>query len=165
MPFLTKIAPLALLAAFGLSLASPAAAQAPFQITHFMVGLSVADIEKETAWFVDKLGFKVEKEAAMGAGGGKVRFIVAGNERIELISTPGSKPGPARGIPPAHAAIHGYAQLTMEVPDLDAARAALASKGVKPGLDITPIPPLGIRIMFLADPEGNLVELVQKLKP
>ncbi len=52
----------------------------------------------------------------------------------------------------------------MEVPDLDAAKAALAAKGVKPGLDITPIPPLGIRIMVLRDPEGNPIELLQKLK-
>lgn len=146
------------------TLAAPALAQtAPPPIKPFMVGISVADMDKMTAWYVDNLGFTVTKEVPMGQGGGKVRFIEAGEQRIELIWAPGSGPRPKAAMPPAHTALHGVVQIAMEVPDLDAAKAFLASKGVKPGLDITPIPPLGIRIMFLSDPEGNLVELVQKL--
>ena len=142
------------------ALAQPAVSS----VQPFMVGLSVADMDKMTSWYGDMLGFKVTKDVPMGQGGGKVRFIESGTQRIELIFSPGSKPGPLKGTPPGHATTHGLAQLTMEVPDLDAATAALAAKGVKIELNITPIPPLGIRIMFFRDPEGNLLELVQRIK-
>ncbi len=154
--------PLALLA--GPTLAAPALAQpAVPAVQHFMVGISVADLDKMTAWYGEMLGFKATKDAPMGDGGAKVRFIESGNARIELIYLPDSQPGPIKAMPPAHAATRGFAQLTMEVPDLDAAKAALVAKGVEIGLDITSIPPLGIRILFMRDPEGNLVELVQRL--
>ncbi len=159
----TVLASLALLSATAFSL--PAIAQPAIpSVQHFMMGISVADMEKMTAWYGEMLGFKVTKDVPMGEGGGKVRFLESGNARIELIYSPGSKPAERKPEPPAHAAIHGYVQLAMEVPDLDVAKAALAARGVKPSLDITPIPPLGIRIMFLRDPEGNFVELLQKLK-
>ncbi|MBO9579449.1 MAG: VOC family protein [Sphingobium sp.] len=152
--------PLGLIAAS--ALAAPALAQpAVPSLQHYMLGMSVGDIDKMTTWYGDMLGFKVAKELAMGQGG-KLRFLENGNERIEMVYAPGSKPGEQKPLPPA-AAIQGYVQLTMEVPDLDAARAALAAKGAAPSA-ITPIPPLGIRVIFMRDPEGNIVELVQKLK-
>lgn len=145
------------------SLSAPALAQpAVPSVQHFMMGMSVADIEKMTAWYSDMLGFKVAKDLAMGQGGGKLRFLENGDERIEMVYTAGSKPGEQRPLPP-NSTIQGWVQITMEVPDLDAARAALIARGVTPGA-ITPIAPLGIRIMFMRDPEGNIVELVQKLK-
>jgi lactoylglutathione lyase len=138
--------------------ATPALAQpAVPSVQHFMMGISVADIDKETKWYGDMLGFKVAKDL-----GGKLHFLENGNERIELVQTAGSKPSDPKPIPPA-AGPQGYVQLTMEVPDLDAARAALAAKGAAPSA-ITPIAPLGIRVFFIRDPEGNIVELVQRLK-
>lgn len=152
--------PLALFAASALS--TPALAQpAVPSVQHFMMGISVADIDKMTKWYGDMLGFKVTKDLAMGQGG-KLHFLENGNERLELVYQPGSKTAEQKGFPP-NAGIQGYVQLTMEVPDLDAARTALIAKGVAPTA-ITPIPPLGIRVFFMRDPEGNLVELVQKLK-
>lgn len=145
-------------ALISLALATPALAQpAVPSVQHFMMGISVADLDKMTKWYVDMLGFKVAKDLP-----GRLRFIENGNERIELVYTAGSKPGEQRPFPPA-AGTQGYVQLTMEVPDLDAARTALAAKGAAPSA-ITPIPPLGIRVFFMRDPEGNIVELVQKLK-
>ena len=147
------------------AISPPALAQpAVPSVQHFMMGISVADIDKMTAWYGEMLGFKVAKEVPMGTGAGKVRFLESGNERIELVYMPDSKPGTEHALPGSPGQTRGFVQLAMEVPDLDAAKAALAAKGVKPGLDITPIPPLGIRIMVLRDPEGNPIELLQKLK-
>lgn len=153
------------LALLSSALAAPALAQpAVPSVSHFMMGISVADMDKMTAWYGDMLGFKVTKEVPMGTGAGKVRFLESGNERIELVYMPDAKPGVEHALPGSPGQTRGFVQLAMEVPDLDAAKAALAAKGVKPGLDITPIPPLGIRIMVLRDPEGNPIELLQKLK-
>jgi len=154
-----KLLPLSLACAATLIAAPALADDAPAvpSVQHFMMGMSVADINKMTAWYHDMLGFKVEKSL-----GNTLRFLANGNERIEMVVAPGSKPGEQRPLPP-NSTIQGWVQLTMEVPDLDAARAALAAKGASPGA-ITPIQPLGIRILFMRDPEGNIVELVQKLK-
>ena len=51
--------------------------------------------------------------------------------------------------------------MTLQTNDLEATRAALAAKGVTPALDITEVAPLGIRVIYLLDPEGNAVEIAQ----
>ena len=155
-----------LVLAFAALVASPAAAQGPevgnaLEFNHFMVAISVQDIEKETAWYVDKLGFTVEKDASLRDGAVRFRWLRNGNERIELIGLANSTPGPARPTPPGHAAIRGITQVTLETNDLDATKAALAAKGVTPALDITEVAPLGIRVIYLLDPEGNAVEIAQ----
>ena len=149
-------------AALALLIAAPALAQpAVPTVQHFMMGISVTDIDKMTKWYGDMLGFKVAKDLAMGPTG-KLRFLENGNERLELVYQASAKDGEQKGMPP-NAGIHGYVQLTMEVPDLDVARTALIAKGVTPTA-ITPIASLGIRAIFMRDPEGNIVELVQRLK-
>ncbi len=148
-----------------LALSQPALAGQPaaadLKLSPFMVGLSVADIDLVTSWYVEKLGFSVTRDEPLGAG--RVRFIEAGSQRIELLYVPGSAPAPMRALPPAHGAVRGYTHLTMEVPDLDAAVATLASRGVTPDLGPVPVKLLGVRVIFLRDPEGNLVEILQRL--
>jgi catechol 2,3-dioxygenase-like lactoylglutathione lyase family enzyme len=154
------------LALAALAFGAPAAAQGPevasaLEFNHFMVAISVQDIEKETRWYVDNLGFTVEKDASVRDGAVKFRWLRNGNERIELISIADSQAGPARAAPPGHAAIRGITQVTLETRDLEATRAALAARGVTPALDITEVAPLGIRVIYLLDPEGNAVEIAQ----
>lgn len=139
------------------------AADKPLAFDHFMVAISVADIDAETAFYVDKLGFAVEKDASMRDGAVKMRWLVNGTERIELIQSAGSAPGPARAQPPAHAGIRGLTQITLATSDLESVRAALAARNVIPALDITEVEPLGIKVMYVTDPEGNAVEIVQWL--
>ena len=131
------------------------------EFNHFMVAISVQDIEKETAWYVDKLGFTVEKDASVRDGAVRFRWLRNGNERIELIGIANSTPGPARPSPPGHAGIRGLTQVTLETNDIVATKAALAAKGITPALDITDVAVLGIKAMYLLDPEGNAVEIAQ----
>lgn len=156
------------LAAVGLAGGSAATAQGPevaaaLEFDHFMVAISVADIEKETAWFVDNLGFTVARDASLRDGAVRFRWLTNGNERIELIGIADSQPGAARPKPPGHAAVRGITQVTLETPDIEATRAALAAKGVTPVLDITEVAPLGIKVMYLLDPEGNAIEIAQRV--
>jgi catechol 2,3-dioxygenase-like lactoylglutathione lyase family enzyme len=148
------------------ALAAPAAAQGPevgaaLEFNHFMVAISVQDIEKETRWYVDNLGFTVEKDASLRDGAVHFRWLRNGNERIELLTVANSQPGPVRPTPPGHAAIRGITQVTLQTNDIEATKAALAAKGVTPALDITDVAPLGIRVLYLLDPEGNAVEIAQ----
>jgi hypothetical protein len=93
-----------------------------------------------------------------------VRWLTSGNERIELLQIPNSKPPTdPRAKPPGHAAVQGYSQMTLSTSDIAATKAALAAQGLTPALDITEVAPLGIKVMYYQDPEGNAVEIAQKL--
>jgi len=147
------------LAGTAMAAPKPAAAMA---FNHFMVAISVADLEAETAWYVNNLGFKVAVDTKIG-GGTPARWLVNGNERIELIAVAGSEAGPVRATPPRHAGIRGFSQVTLETRDIAAVKAALAAKGITPAMDITEVKPLGVKVMYLVDPEGNAVEIAQRL--
>jgi catechol 2,3-dioxygenase-like lactoylglutathione lyase family enzyme len=142
---------------------SAASAQKAPQLGHWMVAISVANLDTETEFF-KKLGFKVELDTKFGPGI-PVRWLTSGNERIELLQIPNSKPPTdPRAKPPAHAAIQGISQVTLSTTDLEATKAALAAQGITPALDVTEVAPLGIKVMYIQDPEGNAIEIAQKLK-
>ena len=153
---------LAVLAAASAMVAAPASAQAAPELGHWMVAISVADLDAETEFF-KKLGFKVDLDTKFGPGI-PVRWLTSGNERIELLQIANSKP-PAtpRAKPPGHAAVQGYSQMTLSTRDIAATKAALAAQGLTPALDITEVKPLGIKVMYYQDPEGNAIEIAQKL--
>jgi catechol 2,3-dioxygenase-like lactoylglutathione lyase family enzyme len=152
---------LPLLAGAALAGTAAHAKQAPV-LGHWMVAISVANLDAETE-FYKKLGFKVVTDTKFGPGI-PVRWLTSGNERLELLQIPNSKP-PAtpRAKPPGHAAVQGYSQMTLSTTDLAATKTALAAQGLTPALDITEVAPLGIKVMYYQDPEGNAVEIAQKL--
>src|SRR5689334_8784413 len=126
----------AALATVAALVSAPAAAQAAPELGHWMVAISVADLDAETAFF-EKLGFKVELDTTFGPQI-PVRWLISGNERIELLKIANSQPpGQPRAKPPAHAAVQGLSQVTLSTTDIEATRAALAAKGLTPALDIT----------------------------
>ncbi|WP_305096562.1 VOC family protein [Croceibacterium aestuarii] len=144
-------------------MASPVAAQdappAP-ELGHWMVAISVDDLDAETAFF-RKLGFAVELDTKFGPGI-PVRWLVSGDERIELLKIADSKPS-GRGKPPAHAALRGFSQVTLSTSDIQATKAALVAQGLTPAMDVTEVAPLGVKVMYFQDPEGNAIEIAQKL--
>ena len=145
----------------GCATANAAPPAAPV-LGHWMVAISVANLDTETD-FYKKLGFKVVVDTKFGPGI-PVRWLTSGNERIELLQIPNSKPPTdPRAKPPGHAAVQGYSQMTLSTIDLAATKAALAAQGLTPALDITEVAPLGIKVMYYQDPEGNAVEIAQKL--
>lgn len=153
------------LAAAGAALvaAAPASAQAPV-LQPFMVAVSVTDLQKETDWYVKMLGAKIVKDADFGNSGTHFRWLMIGNQRLELVYSPTAKDSaPARGKPPAHAGLHGYTHFTLETSDIAATKAALLANGAILAMDVTEVAPLGIKVLYLADPEGNAVEIAQKV--
>lgn len=149
----------ALLAPHG-ARAQGAGSDGAIKLNHFMSAYSVADIEAVTKFYVDVLDFEVVKDVPLGEAM-HFRWLKNGNQGIELVQMANSQPGPARGTPPAHLMVRGPGQLMVQVENLEATKAALAAKGVTPNVDITAIAPLGIRVMFVNDPEGNPIEIVE----
>jgi catechol 2,3-dioxygenase-like lactoylglutathione lyase family enzyme len=155
------------LAALALGTGTAASAQrqgqaAGLAFNPFYIAISVQDMEAMSAFYVDKLGFKVEKDAALGQAL-HFRWLTNGAQRVELIQMAGSQAGPARQKPPGHLTIRGFSHLGIETPDIEATKAALLAKGVTLAVDISTLAPLGMKAMFVIDPEGNAIEIIQRL--
>ena len=143
--------------------AAPANAQAP-ALKHFMVAVSVKDLKAETDFYVDKLGFKLVKDVSVGGGRVFFRWLELGNERLELIYSPtATDTNPVRPKPTGHAGLHGFTHFTMETADIEASKKALLAKGVTLAVDVTEVKDLGIKAIYVTDPEGNAVEIVQRV--
>ena len=119
------------------------------------VAVTTNSFDRMRAFYVDILGLTV----LGGFSGQEIVFLDAGGTAIELIGEDGPDVG-------NRARRAGWHHLAWEVEDVDAAFAELVAHGVPvhsppesfPGAAPT------LRIAFLRDPDGNLLELVQPLR-
>ena len=82
--------------------------------------------------------------------------------RVELLHRPGSVAG-GKPDTPAEAALRvGYGHVAFDVADLDAAYDRAVARGARPVMPPCASPEPGVRMAFVADPEGNLVELLHR---
>lgn len=128
------------------------------------IGLSVADIEAAADFYARALGFRPEFEFELPFD--DVRGLMMLNPsglRLELFERPGAAPG-IQGLGPREAlATHGYGHFALALngglEELYDDLLGAGARGVKaPG----PSPEPGVRMAFVADPEGNLIELVER---
>ena len=120
------------------------------------VAISTTQFERLRAFYVETLGLTV----VGGFPDQEIVFLDAGGVTLEIV---GER---APGQPsPAGFERRGWQHLAWEVEDVDAAYADLIARGVaghSPPVDFPPDAPR-LRIAFLTDPDGNLLELVQPL--
>ena len=130
--------------------------------------IRVSDVERSLAFYRDGLGLRVLFDLALegeglegatgvkGARGRMVGLLVPGPGKasIELMGfeTPRSEP-PPRGR------YTGYGNIALAVGDLDAAHAACLARGLRPVQ--APLSVGGVRMFFLADPDGTPIEIVE----
>ncbi|MFJ9903467.1 VOC family protein [Streptomyces sp. NPDC101152] len=136
----------------------------------FEAGIVVADAEVMERFYRDALGCRpvhrsvVPREIGGPAGlGGEPRVVwlqVPAGGRIKLIrpqvaaaSVPAAEPLTAR---------RGLAYLTFHLDDIDPVVAALPAAGARPLSSPIVVRARERRISFWADPEGNVVELVDR---
>ncbi|MFC4785600.1 VOC family protein [Nocardioides sp. MAHUQ-72] len=127
------------------------------------VGLTVGDLDAMTGWWSTALGLDIELEFALDHvdfRGTMLRHPAGW--RIELLHRPGSVAG-LRAADPVEAALtRGFGHVALDVPDVDAAYAALVAAGATDRMSPRPSPEPGVRMAYVADPEGNLVELLDR---
>jgi catechol 2,3-dioxygenase-like lactoylglutathione lyase family enzyme len=150
-----------------LSMTDGRVGEAAIEPMHFdHVALSVSDMEVATRFYGDVLGFR-RQEHAFTLPAHDIRGLILLNAqgvRIELFHRAGSKPGRA-GHPTEGALTQGYFQFALSVSDLAVTFERVVAAGAKPVL--TPrIAPDGFTLFaFIGDPDGNLVELLQRRTP
>ena len=127
------------------------------------VGLAVADLAAARSWFCDVFGLVPELTLRVGALDLDIEMLIhpVHGYRLELLHRPGSAADkPAN---PGEAALReGYGHMAFDVTDLDAAYDRAMARGARPVMPPGPSPEPGVRMAFVADPEGNLIELLHR---
>jgi lactoylglutathione lyase len=128
------------------------------------VGISVADLGAATDWYCRALDlepefrFELSHIALRG-----VMLLGRTGYRVELIERAGSaSAAPAPASPDEAALRRGYGHMCLDIPDVDAAHAALLAAGAADRMPPRASPEPGVRMAFVADPEGNLIELIDR---
>ena len=131
------------------------------------VGISVADLGTAADWYCAALGLAREFEFDVPHVGLRGAMLLSpSGYRVELLERDGSaRHDPPPGSPDEAALRRGYGHMCLDVPDVDAAHAALISAGAVGRMAPRASPEPGVRMAFVADPEGNLVELLHRPAP
>jgi len=134
------------------------------EITRFdHVGLNVGDIDAMMDWYAKALGLEVEFEFAVEHADLRgVMLRHPSGYRLELLTREGNGPGMQPASPLEAPLTRGFGHLALDVPDVDAAYAALLDAGATDRLSPCPSPEPGVRMAYVADAEGNLVELLDR---
>jgi succinate-semialdehyde dehydrogenase/glutarate-semialdehyde dehydrogenase len=127
------------------------------------VGLNVGDLGAMTRWYGDVLDFGVEFEFALPdlAFRGVMLRNPAGH-RIELLHRDGNRGGLQAASPVEAALTRGFGHIALDVADVDTAFDALIAAGAADRMSPRPSPEPGVRMAYVADPEGNLIELLDR---
>jgi catechol 2,3-dioxygenase-like lactoylglutathione lyase family enzyme len=130
------------------------------------VGLTVAALETMTDWYVEALGLEVEFEFALDHVDFRGAMLRSSDGwRLELLHREGNVAGLRAGSPVEAALTRGFGHLALDVPSVDAAYDALLAAGATERMSPRPSPEPGIRMAYVADPEGNLLELLHRSAP
>jgi catechol 2,3-dioxygenase-like lactoylglutathione lyase family enzyme len=124
------------------------------------VNLCVSDVDRSLAFYLDVLGLEfVEKYQAPAGECHRLRF---GESFVKLTDpkTPPGEPGPT-GIDGAI----GYRAVTFNVTDFDDVWAAATGAGAPIHMEYTAYPKAGLKVGMVLDPDGNVVELLQRGTP
>jgi catechol 2,3-dioxygenase-like lactoylglutathione lyase family enzyme len=125
-------------------------------------GLNVADLEAASAFYARAFGFETEVEFELPGGIRGAMLKLPSGGRLELFERPGAAPGPAPESPLAALAMRGYGHFAVSAPQIDAVYGWALDAGASERVSPRPSPEPGVRFAFVADPEGNLVELVER---
>lgn len=130
------------------------------------VGLSVRDLDAQLAWYASALGWHVAAPFVVPPLGLRGAFVASDDgEAIELLERAGSGGG-IRAVDPRSALLtQGFGHVCLRVDDTDAWHARLLAAGATERQAPGDAPEPGVRFSFVADPEGNLIELLDRPHP
>lgn len=130
---------------------------------HHHVSISVADLDRQTIWYQQVLGFEkiIEKYEVPEPPVRTAVLQTRTGTRVELIERTGSTRPRVFTDPLDACREQGYGHWALDVDDLDAAYTVLTAAGAQsvwpPADAVQP----GARFAYVKDPEGNLIELIQ----
>lgn len=144
----------------------------PVQLAHRArldhVGVNVRDLGQATAWYSAAFGLTPVFEFTLEGPGLRGVVLEGGGRngsppyRIELLARAGSVAG-LRAADPLEAALtEGYGHFALTVEAVGPVYEALVAQGADEVMKPGPSPEPGVRMAWVSDPEGNLIELIEK---
>jgi catechol 2,3-dioxygenase-like lactoylglutathione lyase family enzyme len=128
------------------------------------VGLNVPDLEAATEWYCDTFELSAAKPFAIP--GTDLRGVMLLHEatgyRIELINRPNAQPGMLPSSAEDAALTLGYGHICFRVAEVRQEFARLLEAGCTSRKDPMPAPRPGAFVSFVADPWGNLIEVINR---
>jgi lactoylglutathione lyase len=131
------------------------------------VGLNVANLGAAEAWYAEAFGYERDFVARLDVFELDIVMLVhpVRGDRLELLHRPGSRPGLQAETPPEAVLTQGFGHVAFDVAGVDGTFDRLVRLGARPVMEPRPSPEPGVRMAFVADPEGNLVELLDRSGP
>ena len=125
------------------------------------VGVSVPDFEEAVEWY--GIALELTPATPFAIPGSNLRGVMLSHPtgyRIELVhrddSVPGLRPSSAHDA----AGTQGYGHICLSVDDVQTEFDRLVSLGAEPRMQPSPSPRPGATVSFVADPWGNLIEVI-----
>lgn len=128
------------------------------------VGVQVTDLAAAADWYC--AAFELDREFELRVDAIDLDIVMLRSatfgHRVELLHRPGSAPG-LRAADPAVAALSEcYTHIAFDVANLDETHARLLALGACEVIVPQHSPEPGVRMSYVTDLEGNLVELVER---
>ncbi len=130
------------------------------QLDH--AGLSVADLDAAAGFYGRCFGFAPEHAFELPGGIRGLMLLNDSGARLELFEHPGSDGGIRAETPIDALATRGYGHFALATPEIGTLFAQAVGAGARGVREPGPSPEPGVTFAFVADPEGNLVELVER---
>lgn len=131
------------------------------------VGLNVGNLEAQAAWYSRAFNLSTAKPFEVEPL--QLRGLFLTNKdgfAIELLERQGaSRAGtPPESVPDA-LLTHGFSHLCFRVENVATVHAHLLSLGAKEIMSVRPAPEPGVTMSYVSDPEGNLIEIIDRTGP
>ena len=130
------------------------------------VGLSVANLDAQVQWYCRSFGLRESTPFAIAPLGLRGTFVVGDTGfALELLERDGSRPGLQAPDTATALLTRGYGHVCLRVDDVETTHARLLAHGASERMAPQDAPEAGVRMSFVADPEGNLIELLDRTGP
>ncbi len=123
------------------------------------IAITVQDMERAVAFYQGVLGFEVLGQLLLNDGTFKLVYLQAGAARIELFAY--TEEGRRDATAERNEDL-GFKHVAFTVGDVDAMARRLKAHDVPFTVEPTDAPG-GVRLAFFRDPDGNLLEIVDRL--
>lgn len=137
---------------------------ASMRIDHIM--LSVPNYEETVQWYQQKLDATIEKEWTVEQLPDlKLAYLNVSGFRLEIVGSSHSRSGMPNSSSFEEALrTTGIGHFCFRVDDVDAALSELFSRGVQTFVEAADYPNVGVRVGFIKDNNGNIIEFSGPLK-
>lgn len=130
------------------------------------VGISVANLAAQAAWYGEAFGLRETGHFEVAPLNLRGLFMTNDDGiTIELLQREGSTGGQTAATQAEALLTRGYGHICVRVADVQAVNDKLIALGGRQAMPVGASPEPGVTFSFVADPEGNLIEIIDRKGP